>query len=240
MICITNTSTQLKLKAIAVDVDGTLTGADRRMNLEAIKILRKAEVSGVRVIIASGNVLPIARALSTWIGTSGPVIAENGGIVYYNNETRYLTTQYEPLRAFKMIGSKLSVEGLATNKWRETEIALDPTTADVEQIRKTLKEEGYDLNIGTTGFAVHINNPGVNKYEALKIACGMIALTPQDVMAIGDYENDLEMIKNCGLGVAVANAIPEVKRVADYVTENNDGLGIVEVVEKFVLFSSYL
>jgi phosphoglycolate phosphatase (TIGR01487 family) len=204
------------------------------MNLEALEILRKAEASGVRVIIASGNVLPIARALSTWIGTSGPVIAENGGIIYFNNETRYLTTKDEPLRAFKMLESKSDVVGLATNKWRETEIALDSTT-DIDKTRKILAEEGYEVNVGTTGLAVHLNNPGVNKYEALKIACGLIVLTPQNVIAIGDYENDLEMIKNCGLGVAVANAIPEVKSVADYVTKNKNGLGIVEAIEKFIL-----
>lgn len=222
------------IKAIAVDIDGTLTGADRRMNLEAIKILRKSESEGIKVIIASGNVLPIARALSTWLGASGPVIAENGGIVFYKNETRYLTTQEEPGRAFKMLKAKFSVKGIPTNKWRETEIALDPTT-DVEKIREVLSQEGYDLHVGTTGFAVHINNPGVNKYEALKLACELIEITPQDVMAFGDYENDLEMIKGCGLGVAVANALPPVKQVAKYVTKNPDGLGIVEAVEKFIL-----
>lgn len=226
-------SPPLIIKAIAVDIDGTLTGADRRMNLEAVKILRKTETQGIKVIIASGNVLPIARALSTWLGASGPVIAENGGIVFYNKETRYLTTQEEPRRAFEMLKSKLSIEGIPTNKWRETEIALVPTT-DVEMVREVLSQEGYDLHVGTTGFAVHINNLGVNKYEALKLACEMIGITPQDVMAFGDYENDIEMIEGCGLGVAVANALPPVKQVAKYVTKNPNGLGIVEAVEKFV------
>jgi phosphoglycolate phosphatase (TIGR01487 family) len=225
-----------EIKAIAVDVDGTLTEPDRRISLDAIRALRQAEDdAGVKVMIASGNVLPIARSLSLFIGTSGPIIAENGGIVYFQDEAQYLTDKELPMQAFEMLKQKIGAKGIPTNHWRDTEIALDPHTTDINQVKCILKEAGYDLHVGTTGFAVHINNPGINKYAAIEVACKLIEITPENVMAIGDYENDLEMISNCGLGVAVANAVPLVKKAARFVATVPDGLGIVEAVEKFIL-----
>jgi len=62
----------MDFKAVVVDVDGTLTEADRRINLDAVMVLRKLEEKGIPVIIATGNVLPIAWGLRYFIGLSGP------------------------------------------------------------------------------------------------------------------------------------------------------------------------
>ena len=55
-------------------------------------------------------------------------------------------------------------------------------------------------------------------------------------VAVGDEENDISMIQTAHIGVAVKNGIPEIRNVADYVTENdNNHDAIAEVIEKFVL-----
>ena len=54
-------------------------------------------------------------------------------------------------------------------------------------------------------------------------------------MAIGDHTNDVEVIKSAGLGVAVANAQPELKEIADYVTSKERAEGVREAINKFVL-----
>lgn len=75
-----------KIKTVATDVDGTLT-IDRnnyRLSLEATKAIRLLEQYGISVILISGNALPIIVALSRYMGTSGPVLGENGCIIYYN------------------------------------------------------------------------------------------------------------------------------------------------------------
>jgi hydroxymethylpyrimidine pyrophosphatase-like HAD family hydrolase len=48
---------------------------------------------------------------------------------------------------------------------------------------------------------------------------------------VGDYNNDISMIKSAGLGFAVANAVDEVKAVADYVTVSNDDDAIAVIIE---------
>jgi len=55
------------------------------------------------------------------------------------------------------------------------------------------------------------------------------------VICIGDEVNDLEMISHAGLGVAMGNAIPAVKAVAQYTTRSNEEDGVAHVVEQFLL-----
>ncbi len=53
--------------------------------------------------------------------------------------------------------------------------------------------------------------------------------------AFGDDVNDLEMIQNCGVGIAVANAIDEIKAVADDICDTNDHDGVAKWLEEHVL-----
>lgn len=60
-------------------------------------------------------------------------------------------------------------------------------------------------------------------------------LVRMQVMALGDGENDLEMIRMAGLGVAMANGAAQTKEVADEVVSSNDADGIAEAIQKFIL-----
>ncbi|NLI92957.1 MAG: HAD family phosphatase [Peptococcaceae bacterium] len=76
---------------------------------------------------------------------------------------------------------------------------------------------------------------GVNKGAALAFLAEMHGIKREEVLAIGDSLNDLEMIRYAGIGVAMGNARPELKKEADYVTGTNDQDGAAEAIEKFVL-----
>lgn len=76
---------------------------------------------------------------------------------------------------------------------------------------------------------------GVNKGLALKNLASRFGVEPAQTIAIGNYYNDLEMLRMSGLGVAVANAPEEVKRLADFVTDSNNDEGVRKVLERFVL-----
>ena len=60
-------------------------------------------------------------------------------------------------------------------------------------------------------------------------------LAADDVMAIGDDYNDLEMIRGAGLGIAMGNAVDAVRDAARHVTGSNDDDGVVQALERFVL-----
>lgn len=76
-----------------------------------------------------------------------------------------------------------------------------------------------------------------NKSSAIKFLSNYLSIDNNDVMAIGDNLNDVDMVKNSGVGVAIANAYSELKDVAKYTTQNSvDDGGFAEAVYKFIEF----
>ncbi len=77
--------------------------------------------------------------------------------------------------------------------------------------------------------------PGASKGAALKALLKDLKIAPETVLAVGDAENDVEMLQLAGIGVAVANASPAVKAVAKAVVASHDEDGVAEAVERWVL-----
>jgi Cof subfamily protein (haloacid dehalogenase superfamily) len=78
---------------------------------------------------------------------------------------------------------------------------------------------------------LELMEPGVNKWEAVKAVAESYNIKPEEIMCIGDSNNDLAMIKNAGVGVAVGNAKDSVKEHAKIVTASNNDDGVAMVVE---------
>ena len=74
-----------------------------------------------------------------------------------------------------------------------------------------------------------------DKWHGVKALVGNLGLKLTDIVAFGDDYNDVEMIRDCGIGVAVANAISEVKSVADYICDTNDNDGVAKWIEERIL-----
>ncbi|MDD7281884.1 Cof-type HAD-IIB family hydrolase [Floccifex sp.] len=79
---------------------------------------------------------------------------------------------------------------------------------------------------------------GVNKASALRKITKKLGITMDEVMAFGDAENDIQMINEC-FGVAMGNAMDEVKDVAKIVADTNDNNGIGKIIDEYVLKSIY-
>ncbi len=114
-------------------------------------------------------------------------------------------------------------------------IAYDP---DIEGDGETLFFQrafflnGRGLKVLKTGCDfIEFNNAAVSKYHALEFLLATIQLSKEEVMAIGDGHNDLELIQHVGLGVAVANAIDEVKQVAALTVNSNDDDGVEQAID---------
>ena len=77
---------------------------------------------------------------------------------------------------------------------------------------------------------------GVNKGFAVKELCGILGVAREDTVGAGDEGNDIPLLNETGTGCAVANAKPEVKAVADYVTraDNNKG-AVAEIIERYIV-----
>lgn len=79
---------------------------------------------------------------------------------------------------------------------------------------------------------LELMEPGVNKWEAVKAVAARYQVDPGEIMCIGDSNNDISMIQNAALGVAVGNAKPAVKAVAKMVTADHDADGVALAIER--------
>ena len=76
---------------------------------------------------------------------------------------------------------------------------------------------------------------GLSKGNSLLEIAKLYDIDQADIISFGDEMNDFTMIEVAGVGVAMANAVDEIKEIADYVTLSNDEDGIGDYLEKYVL-----
>lgn len=98
-----------------------------------------------------------------------------------------------------------------------------------------IREQVPDLLVSTS----LVNNieftvPAASKGEALRFLAAHLGVAVADTMAFGDMDNDRSMIEAAGIGVAMGNAEPCLKEIADYITDSNNADGVAKALEKFV------
>jgi hydroxymethylpyrimidine pyrophosphatase-like HAD family hydrolase len=79
---------------------------------------------------------------------------------------------------------------------------------------------------------LEITHQGVDKAAALLTLGQQLGIAPTEMVAIGDAENDMTMLRLVGLGIAMGNASPEVQAVADWVTDTNNQDGVATAIAR--------
>ena len=234
----------MTIEAIAVDIDGTITDEKRRICISAIEALRKAEAEGIPTIIVTGNVVNYAYATEVLIGCSGGIVCENGGVVFKEGENNnavetlvekdFVTSAEAHLK--EKLGDKFDVYASHDNMYRLTETVFYKTLKR-EELEEALRDFKYldELEIYDSGFALHVTDKRVNKGTSLRYLCERSGIDMNNVMAIGDSQNDEDFLKEVGYKIAVGNAEDKLKEISTYTCERKFGDGVAEVIEKFAL-----
>ena len=89
--------------------------------------------------------------------------------------------------------------------------------------------------VGSLGYNIEINAAGVNKGSGLVNLGRLLGIKREEIMACGDGDNDLLMLREVGFGVAMANGVEQVKEAADYITLSNEEDGVADAIERFAL-----
>lgn len=114
--------------------------------------------------------------------------------------------------------------------------ALFRTTEECKKAWKEVEKEIPDIEItGALSNNIEVNAKGVNKGRGLMILGELLGIHREEIMAVGDGSNDIAMLREAGLGVAMENATEAVKAAADVVTLSNDQEGAATAIEKYVL-----
>lgn len=163
-----------------------------------------------------------------------------GGRAYMQRGTSpYLARQSLAFRFIALFWRREKVDHLAEfirSSGAEVEkIELLPENArQAERMAQKLK--GMPLSVTTSGMnSVEVTNLGAGKGKALELLCGRLGMRREDVMAVGDNYNDLDMLAWAGTGVCVENGDAGVRRAADFVTARSDRDGVACAIERFAL-----
>ena len=106
----------------------------------------------------------------------------------------------------------------------------DPGTR--EQTRRAVEHLGMELADAETT-SLEISPKGVTKALGLQILCRYLGIPIEESVAVGDADNDIDVLKAAGLSVAMGNANKTVKDLCDVIVADNDRDGVVEVIDRF-------
>lgn len=249
------------ISIVALDLDDTLVRSDQTVSPRTLELLRRWQELGNRVVIATGRAPHKTREIPQELHQL-PWVCYNGGVVLVDGEPVYSCTlapdHTRDLLAHFQHEIKLSWVALAGNdRLFVSHPPHSPWATHVPDMRDAAHEPAMKIYVPLDEYRRHYPTdehlpkgckvlPSV-KYNFAQImpaevskAAGLRVLA-QDwgvgldaFMAFGDDTNDMEMVAEAGIGVAMDNAIPELKAVADRVTLSNDEDGVALVLEEFM------
>jgi Cof subfamily protein (haloacid dehalogenase superfamily) len=114
-------------------------------------------------------------------------------------------------------------------------VVMSDDSCKIAELKREIKEKLDVTAISSMNNNIEVMAPDISKGNAVKILADYYGISSEQVICIGDNENDLSMIEYAGLGVAMGNATEELKLAADYITDTNENDGVAKVIEKFIL-----
>jgi phosphoglycolate phosphatase (TIGR01487 family) len=223
-----------EIQIIVTDIDYTLTDADLRLEIAAAEKIRALEARGVKVILNSGRNFPATASLAQLIGTSGLVIAENGGVIArYQTPIKILGRIENARAALRMLSKKMGRKVIERPDsklgMRLSSISLE-RSFDFDEANKLIRAKRMRVDLVDTGVTYILTDRHVSKGEALVRLARRAELPLSRSAGIGDNYNDLSLFEKVSYRIAVANAPREVKQQADFVCTRSYGEGFLEAV----------
>lgn len=269
---------ETRVRALALDLDGTLTNSAKEVTPAVRGALARAAAAGVVPVLASGRPLVgmahVADSLDLGM-LGGYALSNNGsrivewatgaavfeavlgrraveaafaaarefgvdalayderGLYSENPEARYVERE-----RYNNSAKATKVDDLAAAvTWAPNKVMVVGEPEDLAPVLAALRGRlagAADVFLSEPYF-IEVTPPGIRKDAALGILAEHMGLALGEFMAVGDGLNDIPMLECCGVSVAMGNAYPEVKALADWVAPSNEEDGVAAAIERFVL-----
>ena len=218
----------MKFRALATDYDGTIA-THGKVDDATLAALERVKESGRALLLVTGRELESLHHTFSYVDLFDLVVLENGALLYYP-ETKTERALCDPpperlvLKLLERNVHPLSVGRVILATLEPHEVA----------VLESIRELGYEHQVIFNKGAVMVLPPGINKASGLKAALEELGILPENVVAVGDAENDHALLELCGFGAAVSNALPALKEHADWVTPADHGAGVAQLIDLMV------
>lgn len=250
---------------LAVDLDGTLLRPDKTVSEYTLSVLERCRARGIRFAAATARPIRTAEGCFPGLSWDGAVYHNGAVIRFPSGETERRGIPVPIVRELlSALVRELPQAALSVELGERHYANFDPTTiwpglaytltdfsdlpadcpADKILIRVSTREEirrvepllpsqlHIVLSENTVGM---ILNRQAAKLDGVRRLARHMGLSLKQVAAFGDDYGDLPLLEACGIGIAVDNALPEVKAGADAVCGSNDGDGVARWLEEHLL-----
>ncbi len=254
------------IKMIVTDLDRTLLRKDKSLSVYTKSIINKCQQNGIVIVFATARPERATRYLemgvSYVIANNGATVVSGGKciknisipnkiayplITRFVNDNR-ITAMTVEVGDFLYTNDKEHKNWSFDADWNPVVTDfLMPVKEDIYKISVECDSPEIVLNIVRDYQEIHIlPNSGEKwqlimhctstKFNAILELSKLTGIPIKNIIAFGDDYNDVEMLKNCGVGVAVKNAVIDAKEVADFICDTNDNDGVAKYLEEYVLF----
>lgn len=254
----------MRAKMILTDLDHTLLRSDGSVSEYTKRILKKCQSCGILIVIATARYwIGAERYIEEIqpdyeITTDGTLIHQRGKEIYScsmditnaNQIIRDLMEQNPDTEITVASGRRVFWNSRHISESEKLHKAVfhdykNPLSCQVNKIVAELPDSETATEIanknhchlqsyhGENWYAFLPENAG--KIQAIRELTKSLDISFSEIVSFGDDTNDMEMLRICGTGVAVSNAVTDVKAIADCVTLSNDEDGVADWIEKNIL-----
>jgi hydroxymethylpyrimidine pyrophosphatase-like HAD family hydrolase len=240
-------------RLVALDVDGTLVSGTNEMSPAVREVVRAIRDAGIETVISTGRAIPGVLDTTAKLGfDTGYAVASNGAVVFSYDPVEVMELVPDAIVAVEELGVGFRVnrpfpEGEVTGQFEVEDVEsliAEPVTRVVIRSTDHTPEEFTAIvhDLGLTGTNYYIGYSawldlapdGVSKASGLDVLCQRLGIDQADVLAVGDGNNDVEMIEWAGRGVAMGHGPEALLTAADAVTGSIDDDGLVEELKKYL------
>lgn len=247
-----NFKNDVDIKLIALDMDGTLLNQEGKISEANRQAIKEAREKGVYVVLSTGRSILTSREHADSLELTSYIITVNGSEIWDDKgelvernlvKIEQIQWMWELTKQHKTSFWAISTgqnwrnqmpEDISKLEWLKFGFDIDDD-AIREIILQELRSKGEFELSNSTLQNIEVNPAGINKARGLQIVCDRLGIKMENVMAIGDSRNDMAMIEESGLGVAMGNAQEIVKEAADWVTATNIEDGVAKAIQNWVL-----
>ena len=215
-------------KALACDYDGTLAFEDR-IGPAVREALGQARKAGLYLILVTGRTFFELTRVCDCLELFDAVVAENGAVLYYPGSAM-IRDQGPPVP--DRLLAELDRRGIYYQVGR---VIVGTGRGDEGAVKEALAAAGVTRDLIYNRAALMLLPAGVSKGSGVQQALRLMGLSPHDVLALGDAENDLPLFDACGFSGCPGDSLPAVRERVDWVFPGAHGDGIAAAITEQIL-----